>query len=167
MAHLCHFSKVVWHICFAGLHWWGVIRTTAKNNALPTLHSRPAVTGHNPAPYALEQASWRTPASIAAQEKENDMETKNQTVNEAEQAEALFLKIESKQKAQCFDCGRWLKIYGVQKVFSCNLFENDTVLGLPPLPDGLSWQPTYRRCGMEHEPRPASVGFAAPMVPNS
>ena len=66
----------------------------------------------------------------------------------------LFLKIESKQKAECFDCGGWLKIYGVQKVHSVNLFENDTVLGLPALPNGLSWEPTCRRCGMKHESPP-------------
>ena len=82
------------------------------------------------------------------------MRTKKQAVNEAEQAVALFLKIESKQAAECFDCGRWLKIYGVQKVFSGNLLENDTALRLPRLPVGWSWQPTCRRCGMEHEPRP-------------
>jgi len=79
------------------------------------------------------------------------VKTKKQTVNEADQAVALFLKIESKQEAECFDCGRWLKIYGVQKVFSGNLFENDTVMRLPPLPDGWSWQPTCRRCSMKHE----------------
>ena len=82
------------------------------------------------------------------------MTTKKQPVKEAEQAVPLFLKIESKQEAECFDCGRWLKIYGVQKVFSANLSKNDTVLRLPPLPDGLSWQPTCRRCGRNHEPRP-------------
>jgi hypothetical protein len=65
---------------------------------------------------------------------------------------ALFMRIESDQKAECSDCGRLDKIYGVQKVLSFGrcLFEDDTVL-LPPLPSGWSWQPTCRRCGMQHE----------------
>ena len=64
---------------------------------------------------------------------------------------ALFMKIESKQKGQCFDCDRWLNIYGVQKVFSGNLPQIGAGLRLPSLPDGWSWQPTCPRCGMEHE----------------
>ena len=64
---------------------------------------------------------------------------------------ALFLRIESEQEGQCFDCERWLKIYGVQKVFSGNLSQIGAGLRLPLLPNGWSWQPTCRRCGKEHE----------------
>ena len=64
---------------------------------------------------------------------------------------ALFLKIESEQKAHCFDCDRWFKLYGVQKVLSGNLPQTGAGLRLPPLPNGWSWQPTCRRCGMGHE----------------
>lgn len=64
---------------------------------------------------------------------------------------SLFLRIDSEQRAECFDCGRWLKLYGVQRVFTGNLIQNDTDLRLPPLPNGWSWQPTCRRCGREHQ----------------
>ena len=74
---------------------------------------------------------------------------------------AVFLRIESEQEGQCFDCDRWLKIYGVQKVVHLsggNLFqfENETVLRLPPLLDGWSWRPTCRECGMKHEKEESS-----------
>jgi hypothetical protein len=69
------------------------LQTTTKNTQVDALRRQISTRQwrvKTPAPYAPEPASWRTPASIAAQEKENDMKTKKQTVNEAEQAYFFF-----------------------------------------------------------------------------
>lgn len=61
----------------------------------------------------------------------------------------MFLVIDSKQKGMCFDCDEHRRIYGVQRVLTVGVVKIDA--DLPPLPEGMSWQPTCKECSEMHQ----------------
>lgn len=70
---------------------------------------------------------------------------------------AMFMRIESVQVAECFDCGERRRVYGVQKVVRFKGVKAESQpdgsakVQLPPLPDGWSWESTCKRCGKKLE----------------
>jgi hypothetical protein len=66
---------------------------------------------------------------------------------------AMFMVVESKQRAECFDCRLVRKIYGVQKVFSIGSSLGDDMvvrLKVPKEGSNWHWEPTCRRCAAAH-----------------